>query len=238
GGTRANYGMQYTARFDNGGYVNALVGQSYQLAGANSYASPDAANIGLSSGLDTRASDYVTRLAVAPGPNLTFIAKSRFDPSTFDMRRLDLVANMKFNERVETSLQYARYEKQPEIGYDKRREGFAASTKIKLTENVFVSGDIIVDMSRHLYTTVNDVPVKKAPLFSVAGLGLGAGYTDECTTLAVNYTSILRDNGQGAQTRNQTVMVQLQLRTLGDTQVRSSLGEVRVPDGLSASSAR
>jgi LPS-assembly protein len=109
---------------------------------------------------------------------------------------------------------------------------------VKLDENFYVSGDLIVDMSRHLYTTINNEPVKKAPLFSVAGLGVGAGYTDECTTLAVNYTSILRDNGQGTQTRNQTVTVQLQLRTLGDTRVRSSLGEVRVPDGLSASNAR
>ena len=38
GGTRANAGVQYTATFPTGGYVNALFGQSYALAGKNSYA--------------------------------------------------------------------------------------------------------------------------------------------------------------------------------------------------------
>lgn len=237
GGTRANYGFQYTAQFHKGGYANLLVGQSYLLYGQNSYASADAANIGLSSGLDTRRSDYVARAAYAPNSTFNFIAKGRFDAETFNMRRLDLVANANFGA-VQASLQYARYSKQPEIGFDKRREGLAAAAKVKLTENVFVTGNLLLDMSRHLYTNANNDPVKRAPLFSVAGLGVGAGYTDECTTLAVNYTSILQDNGAGTQTRNQTVTLQLQLRTLGDTRVRSSLGDVVVPDGLSASTAR
>ncbi|MGH6863953.1 MAG: LPS-assembly protein LptD, partial [Methylocella sp.] len=48
-GTRANYGAQFTMNFNNGGYANLIGGQSYQLAGTNSYATPDAANVGLSS---------------------------------------------------------------------------------------------------------------------------------------------------------------------------------------------
>ena len=56
---RANYGGQFTLNFKNGAYVNVIGGQSYQVAGTNSYATPDAANVGLSSGLDTRLSDYV-----------------------------------------------------------------------------------------------------------------------------------------------------------------------------------
>ena len=38
GGGRANYGVQYTAQFNQGGFVNALFGQSYSLFGANSFA--------------------------------------------------------------------------------------------------------------------------------------------------------------------------------------------------------
>ena len=49
-GTRANYGAQFTMKFNNGGYVNLIGGQSYQLAGTNSYATPDAANVGLKLG--------------------------------------------------------------------------------------------------------------------------------------------------------------------------------------------
>ena len=38
GGTRLNAGMQYTAQFNRGGFVNVLFGQSYQLFGQNSFA--------------------------------------------------------------------------------------------------------------------------------------------------------------------------------------------------------
>lgn len=229
GGTRVNYGAQYTATFNNGGYANVLVGQSYQLAGRNSYASQDAANIGLSSGLDSRASDVVTRAAFAPNSNYSFIAKGRFDPNDYHLRRLDLMANARFGN-FETSLQYARYEAQPLLGFDKRREGLSASSKYKFDKNFFVTGNVIFDMSRHLYNTTQS---SGAPLFSLAGLGVGAGYTDECATLSVNYTSVYQDGigGVGPQ-RNQTVMFQLQLRTLGDTRFASNVGALRVQDGL------
>src|SRR5262249_24449036 len=36
GGSRLNAGVQYTAQFNQGGYFNALFGQSYQLFGQNS----------------------------------------------------------------------------------------------------------------------------------------------------------------------------------------------------------
>src|SRR5262249_24239893 len=73
GGGRANVAVQYTAQFNGGGYVNALFGQSYQLFGVNSYATPDTANTGLESGLDTQASDYVARLIFQPTSTYAFI---------------------------------------------------------------------------------------------------------------------------------------------------------------------
>jgi LPS-assembly protein len=229
GGTRTNYGAQYTASFDGGGYFNALVGQSYQLGGRNSFASPDAANVGLSSGLDTRQSDFVTRAALAPNTNYSFIAKGRFDSQDYHLRRLDLMANARFGG-LETSLQYARYEAQPLLGFPERREGLSASSKYRFDQNWYVTGNVIFDMSRHLYNTTQ---TNGAPLFSLAGLGMGAGYTDECATLSVNYTSIYQNGvGGNAPTRNQTVLLQLQLRTLGDTRIASSLANVRVQDGL------
>ncbi len=233
GGTRANYGFQYTATFKKGGYLNMMIGQSMQLAGRNSYATPDAANIGLDSGLDKPRSDVVARLAYAPNSMFSFIAKSRMDPDTREVRRVDLMANMNFGS-FETSLQYARYTQQPIIGYDKRREGLAAGTKYKITENVALNGNVIFDLSRHLY---NGDPgllptVRAAPLFSVAGLGVGATYNDDCTTLGVQYTSVLQANGAGQTVRNQTVLFSLQLRTVGDTRVRSNIGELAVQDGL------
>ena len=63
GGNRANYGMQYTAQINQGGFVNVLFGQSYNLFGQNSFAFGGTTNTGLDTGLDTTKSDYVARVS-------------------------------------------------------------------------------------------------------------------------------------------------------------------------------
>ena len=232
GGTRLNYGGQYTMTFQNGGYFNAMVGQSFQLAGRNSYATPDAANVGLSSGLDTRRSDIVSRFAVAPNSQFAFIAKARFDQANFSLRRLDLMASAKFGD-LDATLQYARYDAQSLIGFAKRREGLSTAFKYKFNQHYFVSSNIIFDLSRHLFNNSPGI-VGRAGVLSVAGFGVGLGYMDDCTTFSINYSSAYQDRGAGVPVRNQTVLVQLQLRTLGDTRVQSSLGDIRVQDGLNS----
>ena len=231
GGTRVNYGGQYTMTFRDGSYANMLVGQSFQIAGINSYATPDAANVGLSSGLDTRKSDIVSRFAFSSASNFAFIAKGRFDPNSLAVRRIDLTSTARFGS-FEATLQYARYVAQPLIGYDRLREGLSGSFKYKMEQGYFATGSVIFDMSRHLYNNIGNV-VSATPLFFPAGFGAGVGWSDPDTTIGLNYTSIYQDNGNGLPVRNQTLSLQLQLRTLGDTKVSTSLGDVAVQDGLS-----
>ncbi len=228
GGLRANYGGQYTARFDSGGYANVMIGQSYQMAGRNSYANPDAANIGLGSGLDTKQADYIARAALSID-TYSFVAKTRMDPDDFHLRRLDLLATGRF-DAFTTSLQYARYEAQPYLGYDKRREGIVASTGYSFDRNYFMTGTVILDLSRHLtYTNTSNTP-----LFSLAGVGLGAGYRDECATLTINFTSTYPPNATAAtNTRNQTILFQLVLRTLGQAKISTSVAGLTGTDGVS-----
>lgn len=214
-GTRLNYGAQFTMNFNNGGYAALVGGQSYQLAGTNSYATPDAANVGLSSGLDTRASDYVGALTIAPNSFLSFVGKARFDVNTLAAARIDLAANLNFGA-LTGSVQYANYEAQPVIGYDVRREGLAISSRYRISDNYFAQGNIIFDMSRHLYPA-NLIGFSNPGPFAVAAFGVGGGYQDECTSFSVNYSSIYQDYGSGSLVRSQTILLQLQLRTLGDT---------------------
>ncbi|BDV40390.1 LPS-assembly protein LptD [Methylocystis bryophila] len=242
-GTRANYGGQGTFTLNNGGYVNALIGQSAQLAGQNSYATADAANVGLSSGLDHRVSDIVGRLVVSPISPITFTAKALFDPATFAARRVDGFASIKLDP-MSFDVHYANYEAQPLIGFDKRRQGLAFNAKYNLTKNYFVSGTVTFDMSRYLYngltlyptlyTTYTGINLQgTAPVFSVAALGFGGGYQDECTTFLVNYTSnYTTQTNTGLPARNQTVMVSLQLRTLGAINFNQSLGTFTMNDGV------
>jgi LPS-assembly protein len=229
-GTRANYGAQFTMNFNNGGYANLIGGQSYQLAGTNSYATPDAANVGLSSGLDTRRSDYVGAFTIAPNSIISFIAKARFDVSSFAARRVDLITNYNFGA-LTGSIQFADYEAQPLIGYDVRREGLAFSSRYKISDNYFAQGNITFDMSRQFYPAALIGFTNPGP-FAIAAFGLGAGYQDECTTFSVNYSSTYQDYGSGSLVRNQTVLVQLQLRTLGDTKVTRTFLNTTALDGV------
>ena len=123
------------------------------------------------------------------------------------------------------SLQYASYEAQPLIGYEVRRQGLSLAGKYNITKNYFVNGNVIFDLSRYLYNGVTGT----APLFSVAGLGLGGGYQDDCTQFTVNYTSVYEGGTVG---RNQTIMFALQLRTLGDARISSALANVPLSDGI------
>jgi LPS-assembly protein len=84
GGVRANVGLQYNVTTPSGWTANALFGQSYQVAGRNSYRVPDLLNTGLQSGLDTRTSDYVGRAQVNPSDNFSSssAAGSTTRPST------------------------------------------------------------------------------------------------------------------------------------------------------------
>jgi LPS-assembly protein len=125
-------------------------------------------------------------------------------------------------------LQYASYEAQPAIGYEVRRQGLSLVSKYNITKNYFVNGNVIFDLSRHLYNGITALP-GSAPLFSVAGLGVGGGYQDDCTLFTVNYTSVYEGGTVG---RNQTITFGLQLRTLGDARVSSALANVPVSDGI------
>lgn len=229
-GTRLNYGAELTTHFTNGGYARLIGGQSYQLAGVNSYATPDAANVGLSSGLDTRRSDYVAALTIAPDSRLTFTGKARFDTNTLQARRIDLIGSYSLGP-LTGSVLFANYQAQPVIGYDVRREGLGLSSRYKISDNYFAQGNVIFDMSRHLYPP-NLIGFSNPGPFAVAAYGVGGGYQDECTTFSVNYSSIYQDYGSGALVRNQTVLVQLQLRTLGATKVSQTFLNTTALDGV------
>ena len=230
-GVRANYGGQVSFDLKNGGYARFIAGQSAQVAGTNAYATPDAANIGLSSGLDKRLSDYVTGATISPFPLISVGAQARFDSATLENRRVDATANINLGA-LTGGVQFANYQSQPVIGYDVRREGLSFSGKYKITPNYFTQGNVTFDMSRHLYPASLIGGSNNGP-FAVAALGIGAGYTDECTTFTLNYSSVYQDTGTGTFERNQTVLLSLQLRTLGDASFsRSALNNSSATSGL------
>jgi LPS-assembly protein len=238
GGVRANVGLQYTVTGADGFYANVLFGQSYQVAGRNSFRQGDLANVGLDSGLDSRASDYVGRIQLQPNANFSFVTRARFDQGDFGLNRIETGVRANFAPYlpVSTSLTYARYEAQPQIGFGNRREGILASAQWNVTPNWFVSGSVLLDLDRYilardLYATqyaadpVNAV-YKRTSTAYVSSMSLGLGYIDECTTFSVNYSMAPRETAitSGEKDRNHTVLLRLELRTLGEVSFNQNVG--------------
>ncbi|WP_246731791.1 LPS-assembly protein LptD [Methylocapsa sp. S129] len=221
GGARANYGLQYTADFSNGGHVNVVGGESIQLFGNNSYEMADAANTGLESGLDKKYSNFVAGETITPFDKspLSFTSKQQFDSTTFALTRLDAITSLTF-KGLTASMDYARYDAQPELGWLYNREGVVTSATYKFMDHWNVNASLVLDMSRHYY----DVPGQKTPLLDPTNFGFGIGYEDECTTLKINYMNTVSDPIANTPTyRDQTLLIQLTLRTLGEVKTTTGV---------------
>jgi LPS-assembly protein len=171
GGGRVNAGVQYTANTTNYGSFNALFGQSYQIFGRNSYATPDNVNAGLESGLQQDTSDYVGRLYWQPNANLAFVTRYLFDRDSFDTKRFEAEVRSSWN-KLQLSTIYARYDPQPLIGFLQRREGIYQTAAVKLLKNWTVSSTVRYDVQKQdfdLYT-------------------IGLGYLNECIGVTASYT--------------------------------------------------
>jgi LPS-assembly protein len=210
GGGRANAGIQSTTQFNQGGFVNVLFGESYQLFGKNSFAQPDITNAGLNSGLDTARSDYVARFSYQPNRTYTFTSRFRFDQGDFELKRLELESRANW-DRWTVAVLYGNYAAQPELGFINRREGILTSASVKLNQNWVVSGAARYDLIGQSFDQWR----------------VGFGYIDDCFIVGFNYITDYAYSGvvatnqgyaySGTISTNQTFMLQISLRTLGGT---------------------
>ena len=232
GGIRANVGAQYTATFSNGGYVNLLAGQSYHLAGRNSFTSKgletDIINTGLNSGLDKSRSDYVARFAISPSKSMTFSARGRFDEESLKLKRLELMSSFTLGQ-VSTSMIYTRQDPQPDLGFVRRREAVALSGSIKLPENWSVNGSILVDLDQYITDrdrALNLVPIQSysKSLLRPTSMSVGLSYIDECTTFSVTYIRSKSADLSATNSTGSAIWFKLELKHLGQVNYRSNIG--------------
>ncbi len=199
GGGRVNAGIQYTAQFNRGGNVNLLFGESYQLFGRNSFLVGGPTNTGLNSGLDTTRSDYIGRASYQPNSTFMFTSRFRFDQDSFAVKRMELETSANFG-RWNASVMYGDYAAQPALGLN-QREGILANGRYKLNENWVMLGGALYDI--------------RAEKLSQTQIGIG--YIDDCLILALNYMTSY--SYSGATAANNTLFLQLSLRTLGGASV-------------------
>jgi len=196
GGTRANVGFRYSGAYDNGWSTNAIFGQSYQLAGRNSFAAPDLVNVGAESGLDKRTSDYVGLVGFNSASGFSGSLSGRFDEQTFEVRRAEIKAAYS-GLPISLSAKYAFIEAQPLYGFttDRHEVTLGASTHLAQNWRLFGTGT---------YDIQENVLVKD---------GVGFAYNDTCFTYVMTFSQT-RDTITRQVSQN--IGFNLSFRTLGD----------------------
>ncbi len=203
GGTRANIGLRYSGSYDNGWATNALFGQSYHLAGENSFADPDLVYAGAYSGLETDTSDYVGLVGFATPFGLSASVSGRFDEQTFELRRSEAKAGYS-NGWFSLAGNYTFIQAQPNYGFSEDRHEVSAGTSIRFHENWRVFGAGTYDLESSV----------------LVGDSLGLAYDDECFAIAL--TMATTRDADGDSDTERTFGFSISLRTLGDVGTGSS----------------
>ncbi len=196
------------------------------------FATGDGANTGLQSGLDKDRSDYVGRVRLEPFTGVAFSARGRFEPESFDLKRIEATADLTFS-RFQASATYQRFEPQPLLGYDYLREGLALSGGIGITENWRIFGSAIFDLDA-FRTQQQNLASDFDNRFQLASASLGLSYLDECTNFTVTW---LRSNSLTAALEDRTTdtfLLRLALTNLGDVGYSFSTRETLANDGVAA----
>ncbi|SON55962.1 Organic solvent tolerance protein [Hartmannibacter diazotrophicus] len=202
GGTRLNVGFTQTTDFAWGGSLSSVIGQSFQIAGQNSYAVNNIYETGSDSGLESDASDYVAGLTLDTAQGLLFGARARFDHSSFEVARAEAQV-VGLAGPLTTSLTYAFLDAQPDLGVDKRSE-IQGAANLQLTRNWRMFGTARFDI-------INDDFVRT---------GIGFGYDEESFSASVAYTEDRTDSTDGT---NRTIFFRLGFKTLGDVSTSADL---------------
>ncbi|WP_208435230.1 LPS-assembly protein LptD [Bartonella phoceensis] len=196
GGTRANIGLRYSGNFNNDWSFYGLVGQSFHLAGKNSFAEKDFVNTGIHSSLEATRSDYVAMFGANYKSGFSLETRGRFDKKTGKIRRSEIEASQKW-QNFGAAIQYTYIASQPDYEYPQDRQEISFQTGIKLANYWTLNSNAGYDL-------VSGTFIKR---------GISLNYTDECFGLTFGYQQVI---DPGKKTPLQNFNFSLSLRTIVD----------------------
>jgi LPS-assembly protein len=191
GGTRANVGLTYSFLGANGGFARASVGESFHIAGENSFVA--------GSGLDGSSSDLVAALLLQPWEELSLSYEVRAEEDLSQINRQDVQFGLTL-DRISGNLGYAFINQEPAYGRTVDEEWVQANARVGLTEGWYLFGGARYDIEdSHLdWRTI------------------GVEFDCQCMNFKLAYTGI---NGETPEDTEHRVMMSINFATLGGTQV-------------------
>ncbi|RAI00259.1 LPS-assembly protein LptD [Acuticoccus sediminis] len=204
GGIRGTLGVRYTVQTYTGGFLTAMVGQTYQLAGRNSYADPDILDSTGNSGLSTDRSDIVAALTLDTNGGLAVSAKGRFDESSLSLERAEVSASARTGP-LSTRLVYAFLAAQPDLGLVDDRSEIHGAASLRLFDRVRLFGQMRYDLEDK----------------DVIREGVGIAYDDDSMSVSLAYSEDY--SGAPDEPVDRTLFFRIGLRTIGDGTITTGL---------------
>jgi LPS-assembly protein len=193
GGTRANVGMTYTFLGANGGFARASAGESFHLAGENSFVS--------GSGLDGSQSDLVAALTVQPWSLMSLAYEVRAEEDLSRINRQQANLGLTF-DRFAGNLGYAFINAEPAYGRILDEQWVQADGRVSLNDGWSLFGGLRYDLE----TT------------SVDWRTVGVEFDCQCMNFKLAYTGAEDDTTKETDHR---IMMSIDLATLGGTSFSS-----------------
>jgi LPS-assembly protein len=197
GGTRANLGIRYTGNFDSGYKLQSIFGQSYQLAGLNSFSTPDLVGVGSDSGLQDSVSDYVGMVGINTPQGIALSTSYRLDHNNLSYQRGDTSLGYS-NSDFQASMIYTHINAQPQYGFTTNQDEIQTRAQINFKDYWSVFGTVSYDLNNS----------------DVTRRGIGLTYQDECTTFTLAYLEHMDSSNQSAS--DWSIGARITFRTLGD----------------------
>lgn len=145
-GLRANIGGRYQANFADGGYVEVIAGQSFQLAGANAFAAADPSNVAAGSGMDVASSYAVLGAYGSFVEGVKFGGKLQVDTENPRIARAGLGASFT-DDGYSAVLDYHYIAANDAAGVKKDQHEVGAEVGVPVTEYWTVKGSAYWDIA-------------------------------------------------------------------------------------------
>ncbi len=196
GGTRANVGLLYSFLADNGGFARMSLGESFHIAGENSFS--------LGSGLDGTKSDLVGALVFQPWDNLGFSYQARVEEDLSSVNVQEAFANFTM-DRFSGSLGYVYLDSEPSAGRDETIEQIESDASFRFTEAWSLFGGLKYDLAEDRF------------------LGKSAGIAFDCECMSAKLTYSETNSTDVTEETDRTLKLSVELRTIGQTGISAGL---------------
>ncbi len=196
GGTRANLGVLYSFLGDNGGFARVSLGESFHLAGENSF--------DLGSGLDGSKSDLVGAVVLQPWDNFGLSYQARVEEDLSSINVQEAFANFTL-ERLSASLGYAYVDSAPSAGRFDTIEQVEGDASFRLGEAWSLFGGIKYDLENEVF------------------LSKSAGIAFDCDCMSAKLTYSETNTTDLGDETDRTLKLSVELRTIGSTDFSAGL---------------